>query len=334
MSQRRANSYIKEQYQKISRARAEHKEAYTQALYAEVPEIKKIDTDISLLALRCASSVIKEGITVEQALSRLEMQRDAMLARRAALVAASRTGQYVPLPYQCAKCRDTGYVDGKLCGCAKAKLRKYMMESARRISKFSCEIEKDTFENFRLDYYPRDVVEKYGVSPFDNIRRILSFAKKYCEVFDESSDNLFFNGASGLGKTFLANCIANELLSRGYMVIYQTAYSMFKFLEDYKFGKVDRDEYEENYNAIYDCDLLIIDDLGTEFVTSYTCSVFFDVLNSRLMSGKKTLISTNLTVKDLGKIYSERVSSRVLGEFAIQYFIGDDIRIKKRHSSL
>lgn len=334
MSQRLSNSYIDEQYKKISRARKEHENAYTNALYAEVPEIKKIDTDISLLALRCASSVIKEGITVEEALSRLEQQRESMLARRAALVAASRTGEYVPLSYQCAKCRDKGYVDGKLCDCAKKKLRKYMMDSAKRISKFSCEIEKDTFENFRLDYYPKEVIQKYGVSPFDNMRRILSFAKKYCDVFPETSDNLFFNGASGLGKTFLANCIANELLSQGYMVIYQTAYSMFKFLEDYKFGKVDRDDYEENYNAIYDCDLLIIDDLGTEFVTSYTCSVFFDVLNSRLMAGKKTLISTNLTVKDLAKIYSERVSSRVLGDFALQYFIGDDIRIKKRHSSL
>lgn len=334
MKQSKVNSYINEQYKKISNARKEHEEAYTRALYDEVPEIKQIDTDISLLALRCASSVIKESITVEEALMRLERQRENLLARRSALVAASRTGKYVPLPYRCAKCRDTGYADGKLCDCAKKKLRKYMMDSAKRISKFSCEIEKDTFENFRLDYYSKDVIDKYGISPFDNMRRILSFAKNYCENFENVSDNLFFNGTPGLGKTFMANCIANELLSRGYMVIYQTAYSMFKFLEDYKFGKVDRDDYEENYNSIYDCDLLIIDDLGTEFVTSYTCSVFFDVLNSRLMSGKKTLISTNLTVKDLAKIYSERVSSRVLGEFALQYFIGDDIRIKKRHSSL
>ena len=333
MSEVNMNSYVEKQYQKLNKIRQDHENAYMESLYMAVPEIKKIDNEISLIALRCATRVIKEGITPDEAIVIMNEKRDELLCVRKELLKRANFPEYTPLPYECPDCQDTGRTEDGFCSCYHEKLRKYMIDNAKSVGNFSCDIQKDTFSNFRLDYYSAEKSDKFGVSPRDNMKSILTECRRFCDNFETVGGNLFFNGTSGLGKTFLANCIANELLSKGHSVIYQTSHKMFQFLEDYKFSKIDREEYDGAYNAIYDCDLLIIDDLGTEFVTSYTCSVLFDVINSRLLNNKKTLISTNLTVKDIAKTYSERVSSRIIGDFSIHYFFGSDIRIQKRNSS-
>ena len=333
MSDVNMNSYVEKQYQKLKKIRDDHERIYMENLYEAVPQIKNIDNEISLIALRCATRVINEGITPDEAIVIMNKKRDELLLSRKELLKGANYPEYTPIPYECSLCGDTGRVGDKLCSCYRDRLRKYMIDNAKSVGNFSCDIQNDTFDNFRLDYYSAEKSDKFGISPRDNMKSILTECRRFCDSFGENSDNIFFNGTSGLGKTFLANCIANELLSKGHSVIYQTSHKMFQFLEDYKFSKIDREEYRGAYNAIYDCDLLIIDDLGTEFVTSYTCSVLFDVINSRLLNNKKTLISTNLTVKDIAKTYSERVSSRIIGDFSIHYFFGSDIRIQKRNSS-
>lgn len=321
---------IADEYKELQKQRREHAESYDRYLYSKIPQIASIDTEISTLAVRNAKMVVEGRFDVDTAFARMEAERESLNAHRRKLIAAADIEPYKPLPFKCNICGDTGKVNGELCVCYKERVRKYMIASAKNISDFSCNIDKDTFEAYSLEYYDRTVIPKIGISAFDYMKSIVSKCVQYCRSFGENSENLFFTGEPGRGKTFMANCIANELLSSGHSVIYHSAYKMFQFLEDYKFGNVDRETYEDNYRAIYDCDMLIIDDLGTEFITAYTCAVFFDVLNSRLLNNKKTLISTNLSMSDMANKYTERVGSRIEGEFVNFRFIGEDIRVMKR----
>lgn len=320
---------IAHEYQKLLRQRENHEQDYKTKLYNALPVVEQIDKEISLLSVRWAYKVVTDGITPEQALETVEKKRDELNAKRAEFIFKSGIAPFKPLPYKCDICKDTGEIDGRRCQCYNEYLRRAMVDSAKEISHFSCDIEADTFQNFKFEYYDSAIIPSMGISPLENMKRIFSYCKKYCDTFCENSPNLFFTGASGVGKTYLTNCIANQLLSKGHTVVYQSAASMFRFLEDYKFDRSDRDENTEYYKSIYDCELLIIDDLGTEFPTSYTNSVFFDLINTRLLNNKKTIISTNTTVKDVEKKYTERISSRIIGEFRILTLIGSDIRKKK-----
>lgn len=320
---------VAQEYENLRRQREDFEQDYKTKLYNALPVVEQIDKEISLLAVRWAYKVVTDGITPEQALENMEKTRDELNAKRAEIIRSAGFMPFEPLPFKCERCSDTGEIDGEKCQCYNEYLRKAMTESAKEISHFACDIEEDTFENFKFEYYDSCIIPAIGISPVENMKRIYSYCTKYCDTFGEKSPNLFLTGASGVGKTYLSNCIANQLLAKGHTVVYQSAASMFRFLEDYKFDRVDRDENNEYYKSIYDCELLIIDDLGTEFPTSYTNSVFFDLVNTRLLNNKKTVISTNTTVKDIEKKYTERVSSRIIGEFRILTLIGSDIRKKK-----
>ena len=324
--------YISDQYKQLNKQRREHCEQYDRYVYETLPQIKEIDDEIACLAINFAAQVSKGKLTVDEALQCIEIRRSELIYQKNELMAKAGIKPYEPLPYRCSFCKDSGIVNGEKCVCYKKKVRQYMIDNAKKISSFSCDIDKDTFGALSMQYYDRNVIPKLGISPFEYMSGIVKKCREYCDNFGADSDNLFFSGEPGRGKTYMANCIANELLSKGYSVIYQTAYKLFQFLEDYKFGKLDRDSYEETSRAIYDCDMLIIDDLGTEYITAYTCSVFFDVINSRLLNNKKTLISTNLSMGDMAKNYTERVASRIKGEFNAMHFIGSDIRVLKRNA--
>ena len=321
---------IADEYRELQKLRKEHAEAYDRYLYTKIPQVATIDTEISTLAVRNAKMVVEGHLDVDTAFAKMEAERESLQAHRRKLIAAADIEPYKPLPFKCDKCGDTGKIGDELCMCYKERVRKHMIQSAKDVSNFSCNIDKDTFASFNLEYYDRTVIPKIGISPFDYMKSIVSKCVQYCRSFGADSENLFFTGEPGRGKTYMANCIANELLSSGHSVIYHTAYKLFQFLEDYKFGNIDRETYAENYRAIYDSDMLIIDDLGTEYITAYTCAVFFDVLNSRMLNNKKTLISTNLSMSDMSNKYTERVGSRIEGEFVNFRFIGDDIRVLKR----
>ncbi len=292
-----------------------------------VPEIGVIDEQIACLAVHYAKKVLTDGITPENAVELMEQKKAELIKRKLNLIEINNLTRDDTVEYNCNMCNDTGFILDNPCSCYIDKLRKITAEQVKKTAGLGVDFKNNTFSDLNMSYYSREIDPKYGISPYENMSAIHKECGYFVKNFyDADTKNLLFYGASGLGKTYLSHCIANELISKGVTVVYQTAYKLFQFLEDYKFGKISREDNEKIYNSIYDADLLIVDDLGTEFITSYTCSVFFDVMNTRLMEGKKMIISTNLSIGELENIYSQRVFSRILGNYNILQFFGEDIR--------
>ena len=236
--------------------------------------------------------------------------------------------------YDCKICKDTGYVldlnhKSILCNCIKQKLYNEQYNKSN-IGNLNLQ----NFSNFNYNVYSDEAnKEKYksNISPRENIKQIVNISKKFIDNFDDSSEkNLLFTGNTGLGKTFLSNCIAKELLDKNKTVLYQTAPILLDSIIDYRFGKNDNKDF---YDEILNTNLLIIDDLGTESLNSLKFTEIFNIINSRLLNQNnqitKTIISTNLSLEDLFKTYDERIVSRFVGYYNICRFFGDDIRFKK-----
>ena len=188
---------------------------------------------------------------------------------------------------------------------------------------------RENFQTFSYDYYSDDEINPTtGLSALDTVQQAVTECQHFIDDFDNKPKNLFFYGDTGVGKTFLSNCVAKELLEKGYSVIYFTAFQLFDILSKGVFSK-DADAIAAHQN-IFDCDLLIIDDLGTEFSNSFTSSQLFLCVNERILRQKSTIISTNLNMNNLVELYSERTLSRISSNYSIIKLFGDDIRIKKR----
>ena len=238
---------------------------------------------------------------------------------------------YLDEKYDCDICSDTGFDDnGRRCECLKRLINKYIIQN----SNMSEVMKSQRFDTFNFNLYSTVRLTPENITENKHINKIYNFCKEFADKFDEEHSNLLLIGNAGTGKTFLSSCIANRALERGKTVYYQTAYPLFELMENIKFGKNNDDPEaaaDMAYTAKYlrQVDLLIIDDLGSEFTTQFTAAAFFDLLNARLTSGKSVILSTNLSLDDLETLYSRRVSSRLQGEFQIIRTIGDDIREKK-----
>ncbi len=321
---------IKE-YDNMAKKRQEFEKNELKALYASIPEIKIIDDEIAALAVRNAARVVTEGITPEEATDALNAGREKLLEKRGSLI--EQHGYTVPkAKYNCVLCSDTGTYNGKNCKCYMDIMKRILLSNIDGTKSVLFDLEKDKFENFSLNWYSKTVDNRFRISPYDNMKSVYAECRMFCDDFKTTASNLYFCGTSGTGKTFMASCIANELISKGVKVVYQSSYKLFQFMEDFKFGRIDREANQLLHDSIYNADLLIIDDLGTEFGTAYTCSVLFDILNTRILNEKSTIISTNLNLESLEKKYTERVASRIIGNFEILRFFGDDIRIAKKQS--
>lgn len=224
--------------------------------------------------------------------------------------------------YKCSICSDTGYTEsGEKCKCFKQKL----IDEAYSNSNMSEMIREQNFDSFSLKYYSEEKTPE-GISARDNMVKIFSNCKKFCDTFDTDNKSLLFYGPTGLGKTFLSSSIAKELMDKGKTVVYVRATRLFSMYEDYRFGRnSDRSVIDNIYNA----DLLIIDDLGTEMASVNNVSFLFDVLNERVTFGKKMIINTNLGLGELTKMYSTRFTSRLYEYFNMYKFFGEDIRLQK-----
>lgn len=299
-------------------------------LYVSYPRIGEIDSEIASLAVKSAKEVIAHKISADEAADFVKKEANRLKAERSELIAKYNITEYKP-DYICPYCKDTGYTpDDKKCGCYMRKLSECLLLPGERGE--NAVLKKSAFDKFDLSYYPVDLDPSIGVAPRDLMRVVFSHCCKFANSFSgEDSGNLLLCGPSGLGKTLLAASIANVVTAKGYLVIYKSSYKIFQFLEDYKFSKLDRETYSIIYDSLYDCDLLVIDDFGTEFITSYTQSVFFDLLSTRLSSGKSTVISTNLPLEKISDIYQERVMSRLKNEFDVLRFAGQDIRAIKNN---
>ena len=255
-----------------------------------------------------------------QHLQELQEQKTLLLTQ------AGYPADYLELTYSCPDCHDSGFIGDKKCHCFKQA----MVDLLYRQSNIHDVLKRENFDTFDIRYYSDTKNRSLGVSPRENIQAVLSTCHDFIDHFDEQSRNLLFYGDTGVGKTFLTNCIARELLDASHTVIYLTAFHLVDILQNNTFGNDDMDDTDENmFHYILDCDLLIIDDLGTELNNAFITSQLFLCINERLLARKSTIISTNLSLDELQNEYSERIFSRLVSNYEIMLILGDDIRIKK-----
>lgn len=304
-----------------------------QELYQKYPKLQAIDDKLTSLAISTTKSLINNND--KNLLEELNNNiYNLKLEKNKILKSLNITEDYFKPHYECNICKDTGYITNNdyttsMCSCLKQKIYN---EQYNKVN--ISNLDTQNFENFSdLLYSDKADENKYhtNLSPRENINIIKDICLKFVENFeDKNQKNLLFTGNTGLGKTFLSSCIANEILKKGKNVLYQTAPVMLDSVVDYRFGK-SKDNILQN---ILDVDLLIIDDLGTEFMNNVKFSELFNILNTRLLNQNKitkTIISTNLSLKNLYSNYDERIVSRLIGNYDICYFFGDDIRIIKKN---
>ena len=316
---------VESEYEEIRRKNDEDLALRRSSVFRAVPEIEAIDGEIKNLGLHLYKIAL-DGGNIEGQVRQLRESQKSLLAKRETLLLQNGFSKdELSERFQCDLCKDTGSVGTKPCECYRRKL----ILKAYEQSNLSQQLDNQSFATFNLSLYSDEREDGALVSPRENMQNILSTCKNFVMHFPNQEKNLLFWGAPGLGKTFLSTCIAKELIKRGFSVIYETAYQTFAMLEELKFKRSDDDKLKFKVDKIYTCDLLILDDLGSEFSTPYTNAALFDILNSRLIAGKKTVINTNLSVAELDKKYSERVASRIIGHYEMLNFFGKDIRFQQ-----
>ncbi|TCT13066.1 DNA replication protein DnaC [Natranaerovirga pectinivora] len=295
-------------------------------IYNEIPEIKEIDHEISRTSIHLSKLLISNSFDSSNELKKLKEKNLELSMKKIELLHLhGYPKDYLQKQFDCNKCSDTGFIKNEKCYCFKQRL----VDLAYEQSNIKSLLEHENFDSFDFTFFSTEINEKYGMSPRQNITNVYSFCIRFIKHFKTDFSNIIFYGNAGVGKSFLSNCIAKSLLDKGHNVIYLTAFQLFETFEKNKFNKNNSDIYEDLVADILNCDLLIIDDLGTEFSTSFTSSQLFNCLNTRLISKKSTIISTNLQPADWSKQYSNRIVSRIFGSYETLKIFGDDIRIKK-----
>lgn len=298
-------------------------------VYSKIPEIKEIDDEIGKIGLKLTKLVLLNPSNKDEILNETKIRMDELKQKKEQLLSDYKVPKgYLNIKYDCSLCKDTGFLgNGHKCNC----LKQNIINEAYHMSNLSKVLHHQNFSTFDDSIFSSQKEDSSGISPRENILEILSICESFVMDFDkDNGENMLFYGDTGLGKSFMSNCVAKELLDKGYLVIYQTAFKMFEIIEEYKFKNTDDYITKDNYNNLFDCDLLIIDDLGTELTNSFTNSELFNILNTRLLSGKKTIISTNLSPMQLGDIYTQRIFSRIFDRFRMVKFIGKDLRWEQK----
>lgn len=310
--------------------RREELERRTEEVYRRTPAVERIDRELRGTAARIVLAAFESEGDPERALQELERNNlDLQRERAERLVGAGFPYDYLDDGPACGKCRDSGWLPGgKPCECLMAY---YTREQNRRLSKL-LDLGNQSFESFSLEWYDRQKWPEYGRSPRENMEIVGEICGSYARNFSRHSGNLLFTGAPGLGKTFLSACIAREVSDRGFSVVYDTAGHVFQQFESGKFGRENpfEEDPDREVNRYLNCDLLIMDDVGTEMLTSFVQSAFYRIVNDRLVNGRSTVLSTNLPAEEIGRRYGEAVLSRIRGEYQTLRFFGEDIRILKR----
>ena len=297
-----------------------------ETLFSSHPELKEIEEKLNQFAIKSIQSLLNNKEDYQQ--DDFQLKIKALQKEKAKILRTLSLSEKDLQPeYECSLCQDTGYImQGEktvMCSCLKQKLIdiSYNQSNIRNL-------DIENFSNFRFDLYSNEKnPEKYNsdISPRENMKRIKKIVDDFIIHFSERNEkSLLFTGNTGLGKTFLSNCIAKEMMDQGKIVIYQTAPSMLNTMIDYRFGK--KEVSIDFYDNIMNSDLLIIDDLGTESTNNIKSTELFNIINTRLLNQVKTIISTNLTLQNLFSIYDERIVSRIVGNYNICRFFGDDIR--------
>lgn len=287
--------------------------------YERVPRLKQIDQELRRSMALAAKSIFATGQDVAVSMAQVRQANQALQEERRALIDAHFEEGYLDDAPICDKCGGNGYVGSTMCECLTELCRQEQRKEMTLLSGG-----KESFNQFRLDYYSDAVDPKLGVSPRVVMEKTFRTCKAYASDFSGRAENLLLSGNTGLGKTFLSACIARMVADKGFSVVYETASHLLSTMERARFNgdetaRRDMEKYVE-------CDLMIIDDLGTEMGGQFTNSALYSVINERILSKKATIISTNLNSEDLENRYSSQIASRLLGCFRRIAFVGEDIR--------
>lgn len=295
-----------------------------QEVYQKLPEFKELDESISILSVQYGKKLLNGDDSALPALKEeLEILRS---SKKSLLTSAGFPENYLEPVYDCPDCKDTGYIGNEKCHCFKQSIIQLLYEQSN-IKEFPSDA---SFDNFCLDFYSSSLYDKTtGRSARSMMEDTLTVCRNFIDTFGQEFRNLFFYGNVGVGKTFLSTCIAREIMEREYSVLYFSAPQLFSALAQTKFDKNDIDAKNMS-DYIFNADLLIIDDLGSEYTNAFIAAQFFTCINERLLHQKSTIISTNLSLETLADLYTERSFSRITSSYTLLKMIGDDIRIKKK----
>lgn len=282
-------------------------------VYEKMPRLTEIDRKLGEIGANIAIFTLsgKDVLPLKEAASKLTKEKKALL----------KSANVPEIEYNCLLCKDTGRIKGKICECIKKDAAKIITAALSK----EMPLLDNTFETFNLKYYPDKEIGT--VNSKKRMSSLLELCQNYAHNFNpQTSENLLFMGEAGLGKTHLTLSIVNEVIKKGYIPFYASADNLFALLESEKFER----EGKGNREAILNCDLLVIDDLGTEMVTQFTRAELYTLINTRILSGRPTIINTNLSIKELENLYTARITSRLIGSYSAHKFVGVDIRQLKR----
>lgn len=314
-----------EQYKKImaeyGQRRTVHyneREQRRALVYRKIPAYRELDEQVPVLSMR----ELDERLSGRKKQPGDPSLQDRLLEvtekKRRLLTENGFPADYLEMQYDCSDCKDTGYIDGIKCHCLREREVAVLYDQSHLRELFR----ENNFGLLSFDYYEGEALERF--------RGAVDICRHFIDTFDKDYENLYFYGTVGTGKSFLSICTAKELIERGHFILYFSATNLFETLSGYIFGSRDREGYEELRSDLTGCDLLIIDDLGTELTNAFTQSRFFELLNLRHLARKSTIISTNLDLRDLRDRYSDRIYSRIISDYIICKLEGPDIRMKKK----
>lgn len=296
--------------------------ARVEEIYEKYPRLREIDRAMRQSVAKAVSAAFRKGEDPAAAIEAIKVENLALQQEREWILEAADLDETALEPtVVCAHCGGTGYVGASMCECLRELCRQ---EQKKELS--SLLGGREHFDLFRLDVYPTETDATFGVSPRQLMQTTFTRCRNYAREFSLKSPSLLFSGGPGLGKTFLSACIARSVADSGFSVVYDTADKLFTDFESVKFGGNPADATKKYLS----CDLLIIDDLGTEMTTQFTQSVLYQVINTRLMEGRPVIVSTNLNDEALRKRYSAPIASRLLGAYETCLFLGRDIRQMRR----
>ena len=300
---------------------SENRQHLAQA-YAAVPRIREIDMQLRRTMAMAAQAAFLQGSDGRAEMDSIREQNLQLQRERARLAAEHFEEGFLDDTPLCDRCGGSGYLGTQMCECLAELCRQ---EQKKEISVLSGS--KEHFAQFRLDYYPDRIDPTLGVNIRSVMEKTFQTCRRYAQFFTEKSGNLLLSGDTGLGKTFLSACIARTVADRGYSVVYESAGHLFTNMERAKFAG--DEAARENCRRYNECDLLIVDDLGTEMPGQFTTAALYGLINDRLLAAKPMIVSTNLTVDDMLKRYSPQIASRLRGSFERVAFLGEDIRLLK-----
>ncbi len=325
-------SLLSDYEQKKRKAEVEFEHQKTE-LYKKIPRLHEIEDELNSVAITETKNILFGN---SSSLKNLHQKIENLKEERKNILFENNLSINDLQPkYECCLCKDTGYIKSGtsatvMCSCLKQKLLNFSYNKSNMTN-----LSKENFENFNPNIFSNEISNNFNISPKQNILNIKQKCLEFVNDFDNpNSKNLLFTGNTGLGKTYMSNCIANELIKKGKNVLYQTAPVLLETIIDNKFNKYKTANKDNFYKDVLEADLLIIDDLGTECLNSMKLSELFTILNTRILNLNnkvtKTIISTNLNINNIFKSYEERIGSRIVGYYDIYYFFGEDLRFKRK----